>query len=50
MFKAKMSFVECHRTVKIGDMNGDMVDALEHGFTLGPKHRLFAAVKARIMR
>jgi hypothetical protein len=27
-----------------------MVDALEHGFLLDPKHRLFAAVKARIMR
>jgi hypothetical protein len=30
VFKAKMLFVEIHRSIKIGNMDSDMVDALEH--------------------
>src|SRR5207344_2885643 len=49
MFEAKVPFIESHRAVKVGDMNGHMIDALEHGFLLGLKHRLFVALKARVM-
>ena len=50
VFEAKMSFIKSHRAVKIGDMNGDMIDALEHTFLLGSKHRLFTMFKARVIR
>jgi hypothetical protein len=40
MFEAKMLLVKVHRTAKIGDMNGDMVDALEHELLLGLEDRL----------
>src|SRR5918999_598508 len=54
-FESKMLFIECHGAIKITDVNGDMVDTLEHGLLLQPREhrplrRRFASSRSEVKK